>query len=148
MVNVFMYEVVAGHKTAALALAGFEASGEEMELAKFLTEVYWVRRDQANYKTAALRWRTFVPSVEDTCFSVESACANVVFPLLGAPRMCIFTIWALSTTKKQANLLAFRNMILIMFLKAYGMNGRVTCCYCLFSAGSTSWVSISTVVVS
>ena len=36
-----MRERVAGHKTAALALAGFEASGEEMELAKFLTEVYW-----------------------------------------------------------------------------------------------------------
>ena len=49
-----MRELVTGHKTVALALAGFEASGEEMELAKFLTEVYWVRRDQANYKTVAL----------------------------------------------------------------------------------------------
>ena len=38
-----MRELVAGHKTAALALAGFEASGEEMKLAKFLTEVYWAQ---------------------------------------------------------------------------------------------------------
>ncbi len=57
-----MRELVAGHKTAALALAGFEAFGEEMELAKFLTEVYWVRRDQANYKTAALALALFETS--------------------------------------------------------------------------------------
>ncbi len=55
-----MRELVAGHKTAALALAGFEASGEEMELAKFLTEVYWAQDRGASVGSLCFLLGTFV----------------------------------------------------------------------------------------